>query len=327
MSFPERTIVDERRLFPGLPNNIIAPIRPTTDDQWGKNGSNFFFKGITKVNCPVNTVWNSGKCSPQKIPKPAPKPAPKPMPKPVPKPVPRPAPVPAPVPKPAPKPVPRPMPKPMPKPAPVPNPPSWVKGDPQKNSNANSRASGKWNADIVRDANRSNKKFDFVLYGDSITAFIKSKGHLPVFERYFGKSAVPLGVGGDTVQELSWRLVNTEKLKNPPKVVAVLIGVNNIKSGKENPVPYMDAFLLPYLKSIYPTSKIILIGLLPNTTKTDISTKDVNREYKRLADKYGIKYVDISGGLSAGNTKDFYDGLHPADRGYDILFRNLKNQL
>jgi len=190
-----------------------------------------------------------------------------------------------------------------------------------------SRESGKWNADIVRDANRSGKKLDFVLYGDSITAFIKSKGHLPVFGSYFGKSAVPLGVGGDTVQELSWRLVNTEKLSTPPNTVAVLIGVNNIRSEKTNPVPYMDQFLIPYLKSIYPSSKIVLIGLLPNTTKTDMSTGDVNREYKRLATKYGIKYVDISNGLNAGNTRDFYDGLHPAAGGYDVMFKNLKKYI
>jgi hypothetical protein len=104
MSFPTRTIVDEHKLFPTLPNNNIAPIRPAKDDLWGKDGGSFFYNGIVKTNCPGGLVWNSSinTCAGQKPPAPKP-PAPKP---PAPKP-------PAPKP-PAPKP-------PAPKP-PTPNP-------------------------------------------------------------------------------------------------------------------------------------------------------------------------------------------------------------
>lgn len=205
--------------------------------------------------------------------------------------------------------------------------PSWVQGDPQKSPAHHVRVSGKWNEDTVNIANKSGKKMDFVMYGDSITAFVKSRKHMDIFERYFGESSAPFGVGGDTVQELAWRLVNTEQLTTPPKTVAVLIGVNNIRSEKTNPVPYMDQFLIPYLKSVYPSSEIIIIGLLPNTSKTAISTSYVNKEYKRLSVKHDVKYVDISDGLSAANPNHFYDGLHPDAAGYDILFRNLKSHV
>ena len=59
MSFPTRTIVDEHKLFPSLPNNNIAPIRPDNDDLWGKDGGSFFYNGIVKTNCPEGLVWNS----------------------------------------------------------------------------------------------------------------------------------------------------------------------------------------------------------------------------------------------------------------------------
>ena len=115
MSFPTRTIVDEQKLFPALPNNNIAPIRPVQDDLWGKDGGSFFYNGTVKTNCPGGLVWNSAtKTCAGKNPTPQP-PAPKP---PTPKP-PTPKP-PAPKP-PAPKP-PRPQP-PTPKP-PTPKPPT-----------------------------------------------------------------------------------------------------------------------------------------------------------------------------------------------------------
>jgi pimeloyl-ACP methyl ester carboxylesterase len=104
MSFPKRTIVDEQKLFPVLPNNNIAPIRPANEDLWGKDGDSFFYNGTVKMNCPAGLVWNSAKkeCGFSSN-KPAPKPAPKP---------------PTPAPKPAPKPAPEPAPKPAPEPAP-----------------------------------------------------------------------------------------------------------------------------------------------------------------------------------------------------------------
>ena len=79
MSFPTRTIVDEQKLFPTLPNNNIAPIRPADDDLWGKNGDSFFYNGTMKNHCPGGLVWNSVSKSCVGSNTPAPKPpAPKP---------------------------------------------------------------------------------------------------------------------------------------------------------------------------------------------------------------------------------------------------------
>jgi len=59
MAFPTGTINDEHKLFPTLPNNDIAPVRPQQDDLWGKDGDSFFYNGTTKMNCPSGLVWNS----------------------------------------------------------------------------------------------------------------------------------------------------------------------------------------------------------------------------------------------------------------------------
>lgn len=59
MAFPNRTINDEDKLFPSLPNNTIAPVRPQQNDLWGKDGDAFFYNGTTKMPCPSGLVWNS----------------------------------------------------------------------------------------------------------------------------------------------------------------------------------------------------------------------------------------------------------------------------
>jgi len=109
MAFPLGTIIDEQKLFPVLPNNNIAPIRPQSMDLWGKDGDSIFYNGTVKMNCPAGLVWNAAKkeCSYPGVIKP-PTPAPKPT-TPTPKP-------PTPTPKP-----PTPTPKP---PTPTPKPPT-----------------------------------------------------------------------------------------------------------------------------------------------------------------------------------------------------------
>ena len=79
MSFPSGTIVDEDKLFQPLPNDNIAPIRPTNNDLWGKDGGSFFYNGIVKTDCPEGLMWNSTTkiCTGQKPPTPQP-PTPKP---------------------------------------------------------------------------------------------------------------------------------------------------------------------------------------------------------------------------------------------------------
>jgi hypothetical protein len=59
MAFPTGTINNEEKLFPTLPNNNIAPVRPQQDDLWGKDGDAFFYNGTAKLPCPSGLVWNS----------------------------------------------------------------------------------------------------------------------------------------------------------------------------------------------------------------------------------------------------------------------------
>ena len=224
-------------------------------------------------------------------------------------------------------------------PATIPTPPEWVQGDPEKSPVPARRRAGARNARIVQTANTNNERYDFVLYGDSIT-MIAADRYMDVWNKYFGQNGMksaPLGVGGDTVQKLSWRLsLGKERFGIPPKVVGLLIGINNIGLENSDPVIYLNSFLLPYLKAVYPTSHIILVGLLPNVqlvTKENMRISANNnymmlvkkyRTYSAITNKYDMHYVDISTGLNQADTNQLYDGLHPTAAGYEIIYRNLR---
>jgi lysophospholipase L1-like esterase len=211
----------------------------------------------------------------------------------------------------------------------IPKIPDWVQGDPEKSPVFFRRRAGKRNADIVQAANRTNTKYDFVLYGDSLTMIAADK-HMDVWNKYFGQNGMksaPLGVGGDTVQKLAWRISRgKERFDIPPKVVGLLIGINNHGVDNTDPVALLYKFLLPYLKAVYPTTKFLLIGLLPNTIGGDRIQRRLtaNAKYKLLAKKYDMQYIDISKGLVPSNKNQFFDGIHPTGAGYDILYRNLQ---
>ena len=211
----------------------------------------------------------------------------------------------------------------------IPNIPSWVQGDPEKSPVFFRRRAGKRNADIVQSANKKNEQYDFVLYGDSITMIAADK-HMDVWNKYFGQNGMksaPLGVGGDTVQKLAWRIARgKERFDIPPKVVGLLIGINNHGVDNTDPVALLYKFLLPYLKAIYPTTKFLLIGLLPNTIGGDRIQRRLtaNAKYKLLAKKFGMQYIDISKGLVPSDKTQFFDGIHPTGGGYEILYSNLQ---
>lgn len=60
--------------------------------------------------------------------------------------------------------------------------------------------------------------------GDSITQLIKRNG---VFPSFFNNNSAALGVSGNDIEDLAWRLMTAHGAENPaipPKVVAILIG-------------------------------------------------------------------------------------------------------
>lgn len=200
----------------------------------------------------------------------------------------------------------------------VPDKPSWAR----MTVDERVREAYDRNTDIVRRANQSGTRYDLVMYGDSITARLVKEHAREWGEFAAGWRAENLGMDGSTVEELAWRLMaGGEKLANDPRVVVLLVGLNNVKWGKrQDPSDKLD-YLLSWMRAAMPSSKIVLLGLLPNAV---VSVAATNRNYAKLAAKYGATFSTCGSDLNPRNPAHFKDGTHPASEGYRRVFACLK---
>lgn len=200
----------------------------------------------------------------------------------------------------------------------VPPKPSWAKMTiNERVREAHNRTTG-----IVQRANRAALRYDVVLYGDSITTNLTREFAREWSEFAAGWKAEHLGIEGSSVEELAWRLMDGgEKLALDPRVVILLVGINNLKWGKrQDPSDKLD-YLLGWMRAAMPSSKIVLLGLLPNSV---VNVAATNRNFARVAAKHGVTFSSCGSDLNPHNPAHFKDGTHPASEGYRRLFSCLK---
>lgn len=178
------------------------------------------------------------------------------------------------------------------------------------------------NAAVVADMNRSGGCFDFVLYGDSITAFLGNNPQL--FTKHFGSKSAALGVSGNSVEQLAWRIMKgDERPARAPRCIAFNIGINNLIWGNfDGAVGHMQE-LLAWCRNAYPSTHLVLMALLPVSRQFgDVAS--ANRAYRALAQRMGIAFVECGQSLDPTDTSLFSDGLHPTARGHDIVLKCLR---
>jgi lysophospholipase L1-like esterase len=136
---------------------------------------------------------------------------------------------------------------------------------------------------------------ELVFIGDSITARWPQK----VLEARFGHHRpLNLGIGGDWIQNVLWRVQNGLFDRAAPKVVVLLIGTNNL-TGKftADELTADIGALLKAIQSKSAKSKILLLGLLPRgaSIKDEIneSIRRTNTKLATLADQKQVFYLDV----------------------------------
>jgi lysophospholipase L1-like esterase len=133
------------------------------------------------------------------------------------------------------------------------------------------------------------------------------------------------GIGGDTTFDLEGRLaVSLYDLQ--PKVVVMLIGVNNIGQMFEN-----YERILVSLREHLPNTKIVLLSLTSMSGdwgKNNQLAAYNNVKIKLLAEKYSYEYVDLYSALLNLESGEIYpeyttDGGHLTPLGYEVLTRKI----
>lgn len=169
-------------------------------------------------------------------------------------------------------------------------------------------------------------KIDLVFLGDSIT---QGWGNNAVWQKHYEPlAAVNFGIGGDTTENVLWRIQNGELEGLGPKVIVLLIGTNNFGLQGHSPDQVVKgvATIVQTLRKKLPSSKVLLLAIFPRDEKpgTDArkNIKKVNDQIVKLDDRRSVRYLDIGaklanpdGSLSKEIMPDF---LHLSEKGYEI---------
>ncbi len=140
------------------------------------------------------------------------------------------------------------------------------------------------------------------------------------------------GIAGDRTDHLLWRMEHGNLAGRPPKAVVLLIGTNDLGSGR-SPEVTADGIRtnLALLRRRLPNAAVLLLGLLPREQQPSAALRRavarVNALIGSCADDEHIFYAEIgnvlldgSGRLDAAISPDH---LHLSERGYVLLAAQL----
>lgn len=172
---------------------------------------------------------------------------------------------------------------------------------------------------------------ELIFIGDSITmrwedsAWPGPTGK-EVWARYYAhRHALNLGVGGDGIQNVLWRLEHGNIAGLKPRVAVVLVGVNNLPNEKNSPRMVLEGItaVVRKLRTALPGTKILLLGIFPfREDFNDQRAKglQVNQALHQLDDgrwvhflDFGYRFLQPDGRISPEIMPDY---LHLSARGY-----------
>lgn len=168
---------------------------------------------------------------------------------------------------------------------------------------------------------------NLIFDGDSITDGWQGGGQ-GIWAQHYGKlGAFDFGISGDRTEHVLWRLSTGQVDNLKPKLVAIMIGTNNLgtRQSVEDTIAGVKAVVAEYRKRL-PDSVILLQGIFPRGASPQdpyrAKIKAVNQEIAKLADgdkviyvDFGDKFLEPDGSLSP---KIMPDALHPNAAGYQI---------
>jgi lysophospholipase L1-like esterase len=156
---------------------------------------------------------------------------------------------------------------------------------------------------------------------------------------FFGWNAANFGWGGDTIQNIQWRLTHGELDAVNPRIIVLLAGANNLgrtvhsdrEAAKIEEVVGGIRGALDIMREKAPHAVIILTGITPrNDGGTNIvaTINKINARLETFADGNHIRYVNINDKLAGKDGKLFegvtVDRLHLSLRGYQVWADALK---
>lgn len=170
-------------------------------------------------------------------------------------------------------------------------------------------------------------RIDVYFAGDSITRRWGATDY-PAFlehwkQSFFGWNAANFAWGGDSTQNILWRLLDGELDGVHPKVIVLQAGTNNIGTRvgageaqeQAEEITRGLAAILKVMREKAPGATIVLVGIFPrNDNMAALPVIDrVNRKLAAMADGDRIRFLNINGKLADANGV-LYEGMTAPDR-------------
>ena len=198
-------------------------------------------------------------------------------------------------------------------------------------------------AQLLEKARRG--RIDVYFAGDSITRRWGATDYPELLanwrQNFFGWNAADFGWGGDTTQNILWRLHNGELDDVHPRVIVLLAGTNNVGNapgpggveGIAEDVARGIKAMLDIMRAKAPKATIILTAIFPRNDNMALMPviDEINRRIARFADGATIRFLNINERLADASGKLFdgmtRDRLHPTIQGYQAWAEALKPML
>jgi lysophospholipase L1-like esterase len=166
--------------------------------------------------------------------------------------------------------------------------------------------------------------------GDSITEGWNKRASALWSDRYAKLNAANFGIGGDRTENVLWRIANGELDGISPKVVVLMIGINDHHSPRDQIIK-ADTKIVQRIHEKLPETKVLLLGLLPhgvdpNKNKNVADMRDdfkfINAGLAKLDDGNKTRFLDMTNkfltpdGVLSSDVMP--DALNPSAKGYQI---------
>ncbi len=162
---------------------------------------------------------------------------------------------------------------------------------------------------------------DIVAFGDSLVEGVGSSngGFVKMVSQNSQTPIINLGKSGDTTADGITRL--PEIFEYAPKVVIVLLGGNDAlrRISRQETFKNLETIIVEIQKH---GSIVLLLGV-----RGGLLSDGYSDDFKALSKKYGTAYVpDVLSGIF-GHADLLAEGIHPNDKGYEIIAGKVEKAL
>jgi lysophospholipase L1-like esterase len=181
-------------------------------------------------------------------------------------------------------------------------------------------------AETNRRAHQVADSVQLIFDGDSITDGWQGGGRAVWAERYGKLNPFDFGISGDRTQHVLWRLAQGQADGMHPKLIAIMIGTNNLGSNTVEEIADGVKVIVADYQKRCPEAVILLQAIFPRAEKPSDPSRAkieaINQILSKLGDDkrviyidFGDKFLEPDGTMSREVMPDF---LHPSPKGYQI---------